>query len=77
MLKYLNRSLAVLFLASLLVAIAGCAVPASAQGGAPPVTNIQLRNGPELRRGGHLVGCCASGDALSHRLRQYGGRLPP
>ena len=46
MLKYLNRSLAVLFLASLLVAIAGCAVPASAQGGAPPVTNIQLRNGP-------------------------------
>ena len=45
MLKYLNRSLAVLFLASLLVAITGCAVPASAQGGAPPVTNIQLRNG--------------------------------
>ena len=46
MLKYLNRSLAVLFLASLLVVIAGCAVPASAQGGAPPVTNIHLRNGP-------------------------------
>ena len=40
------KPLAALFLAAMLVAVVSFAVPATAQGGAPPVTNIQLRSGP-------------------------------
>ena len=40
------KPLAALFLAIMLVAMVGSAVPATAQGGVPPVTNIQLASGP-------------------------------
>ena len=40
------KPLAALFLAIILAAMVGSAVPATAQGGVPPVTNIQLASGP-------------------------------
>ena len=40
------KPLAALFVALTLVAMVGSAVPASAQGGVPPVANIQLASGP-------------------------------
>ena len=38
---------AVLFLLVVLVTVVGCAAPATAQGSAPPVANIQVRNGTQ------------------------------
>lgn len=39
------QPLAALLLTVMMVAVAGCAMPADAQGGVPPVTNIQLAEG--------------------------------